>query len=200
MHPHERRLRNLERLGVAIAAGPDRWKVSPNLVQELTKRASERAPRHRVRLHKEPLSVPAQVHHPGPAWLNRVKADALAAYGFGAEVNVAVERRREVLRRLGVQPDDPNRTARLRELERRAVGGEIASRSGQAFLPSAPDAFRGRVQVAEVGPSHGAYAVVSDGQRFLVLRASAALRTAYGRTVTVTQDARGRLAVRPAAD
>ena len=37
----------------------------------------------------------------------------------------------------------------------------------------------------------------SDGQRFVVLRATAALRAAHGKTVTVARDAKGRLLVRP---
>jgi hypothetical protein len=124
----------------------------------------------------------------------------LAPYGFGAELRRAVELRREALRRLGVQPDDPNRSAKLREFQRRAVGGEIAARSPQAFLASAPDAFRERVQLADAGPSGSSYAVVSDGQRFILLRATAALRASRGNAVTVRRDAKGRLLVRPAPD
>jgi YD repeat-containing protein len=45
-----------------------------------------------------------------------------------------------------------------------------------------------------------AYAVVSDGQRFILLRATPALRAAHGKTVTVTRDAKGRLLVRPDPD
>lgn len=48
----------------------------------------------------------------------------------------AIAQRREALRRLGVQPDDPNRSAKLREIERRVLGEEIAARSRQAFLPT----------------------------------------------------------------
>jgi hypothetical protein len=124
----------------------------------------------------------------------------LAPYGFGAELQRAVEQRREALRRLGVQPDDPNRMAKLRELERRGVGGQIAARSGQAFLPNAPNTFRGRVQLADAGPSGAAYVVVSDGQRFVLLRATAGLRPSHGKSVIVTRDAKGRLLVRPAPD
>jgi hypothetical protein len=75
----------------------------------------------------------------------------LARYVFGAVVKRAVEQRREALRRLGVEPDDPNRSAKRRERERRAVGGEIAARSRQTFLPTAPDVFRGRVQLGDAG-------------------------------------------------
>jgi type IV secretory pathway VirD2 relaxase len=197
-HPHERRLRELERLGLATPEAPHRWKVSPNLLRELAERQPDTPVRHRLLLHKEPLSLQAQVRHPGPVWLDRVKTGSLAPYGFGAELRRAVEQRREALHRLGVQPDDPNRATTLREVERRAVGGQMAARSGQAFLTSAPEGFRGRVQVADAGPSGAAYVVVSDGQRFIILRATAALRASHGKAVTVTRDAKGRLFVRPA--
>jgi hypothetical protein len=199
-HPHERRLRELERLGLATPEAPHRWKVSPSLLQELAERQRDTPVRHRLLLHKEPLSLQAQVRHPGPVWLDRVKTDSLAPYGFGAELRRAVEQRREALRRLGVEPDDPNRSAKLRALEQRAVGGQIAARSGQSFLPNPPDGFSGRVQLADASPSGAAYAVVSDGQRFIMLRATAALRALHGKTVTVTRDAKGRLVVRRAPD
>jgi hypothetical protein len=174
--------------------------VSPNFLQGLAEQQPDTPVRHRLLLHKEPLSLQAQVRHPGPVWIDRVKTDSLAPYGFGAELRRAVEQRREALRRLGVQPDDPNRAAKLREVERRAVGGQIAARSGQAFLTSAPDGFRGRVQLADAGPSGTSYAVVSDGQRFILLRATAALQASHGKAVSVTRDAKGRLVVRAAPD
>jgi type IV secretory pathway VirD2 relaxase len=199
-HPHERRLRQLERLGLATPEGPRRWKVSPDLLQKLAERQRDAPVRHRLLFRKEPLSLEAQVRHPGPVWLDRVETGSLAPYGFGAVLKRAVGQRREALRRLGVQPDDPNRSAKLRELEQRDLGGQIAARSGQAFLPTAPDAFRGRVQLGDAGSPGASYAVVSDGQRFVLLRATAALRASHGKTVTFTRDAKGRLVVRPDPD
>jgi type IV secretory pathway VirD2 relaxase len=196
----ERRLRELERIGLATPGAPDRWKVSPNLLEALAERQRDLPVRHRLLVRKEPLSLQAQIRHPGPVWLDRVETGSLAPYGFGAELKGAVAQRREALRRLGVQPDDPNRSARLLEIGRRELGGEIAARSRQAFLPSTPDGFRGRIQLGDTGSPGAAYAVVSDGQRFILLRATAALRAAHGKTVTVTRDAKGRLLVRSDPD
>jgi hypothetical protein len=110
--PHERRLRELERLGLATPAEPDRWRVSPDLLQALAERHREAPVRHRLLIRKEAHSVPAQVEHPGPVWLDRVATDSLAPYGFGAELRRAVEQRCEALRRLGLQPEDPDQSAR----------------------------------------------------------------------------------------
>ncbi|MGH7438309.1 MAG: DUF3363 domain-containing protein [Polyangiaceae bacterium] len=197
---HERRLRELERLGLATPAAPGHWKVSPNLLESLAERHRDLPVRHRLLLRKEPLSLQAQVGHRGPVWLDRVQTEALAPYGFGADVKRVAEQRSEALRRLGVQPEDPNRSARLRELERRELGGELAARSRQTFVASAPDGFRGRVRVGDPGSPAASYAVVSDGQSFVLLRATAALRAAQGTTVTVTRDANGRVLVRPAPE
>jgi hypothetical protein len=56
------------------------------------------------------------------------------------------------------------------------------------------------VRVGDAGSPAGSYAVVSDGQSFVLLRATAALRAAHGTNVTVTRDAKGRILVRPAPD
>src|SRR5262249_34196264 len=106
-----------------------------------------------------------QVRHAGPVWLDRLRAENLAPYGFGAELRRLVEQRQQVLRQRGIQPDDPKRVAKLRALELRAVGEGMAARTGQRFLETPPPGFRGRVQmVEEAGVS---YAVVSDGSRLV---------------------------------
>ena len=87
-----------------------------------------------------------------------------------------------------------------RELERRTLGAEIAARSGMTFLARVPEGFRGRIQPAERAGPPGAYAVVSDGQRFVVLRSTPALRALQGHSVAVARDAKGRLVVRPGPD
>jgi type IV secretory pathway VirD2 relaxase len=197
---HGRRLRELERLGLATPVSPGRWNVSPQLLEQLERRHLEAPVRHRLLLHKEPLSVRDQVRHPGPVWLDGIKTDSLAPYGFGAVVRTAVQERRGALRELGVTPDDPNRSAKLQELERRAIGMKMATRSGQAFVADAPDAFRGLVHCQPGGPSPTSYAVVSDGARFLVLRSTSALQSLQGQAVTVMRDANGRLVVRAAPD
>ncbi len=193
-----RRLRDLERAGLVAAEGPARWKVAPDLLDRLAERGRDAPPRHRLIVREEPLSLKEQVVHQGPVWLDRV--DTLAHWGLGPTVRQAVTERREALRRLGIGPDDPDRLAKLRELERRALGAEIAARSGLTFLARVPEDFRGRIQPAERAGPPGAYAVVSDGQRFVVLRATPALRALQGQSVAVARDAKGRLVVRPGPD
>jgi hypothetical protein len=59
--------------------------------------------------------------------------------------------------------------------------------------------FRGRVDASDAGRT-GGYAVVSDGQAFVVLRTTATLRAAQGQVITLRRDAQGRLLVVPGPD
>ena len=199
--PLGRRLRELERLGVVAADGPaGRWRVPPDLLKRLEQRGRETPPRHRVVIRKEALSLEQQIAHRGAVWLDQVEVPALARWGLGADVWQAVAKRQEALRRLGIEPDDPARAAKLRELERRNVGAEIAARSGLTFLARVPEGFRGEILPAHGTGPPGAYAVVSDGARFVLLRATPALRALEGQFVAVTRDAKERLVVRPGPD
>jgi type IV secretory pathway VirD2 relaxase len=200
--PVRRRLRELERMGLVTPDGAIRWCVAPNLIHELEQRAAMAPPRHRLLVHRDPRSLDQQVRHPGPVWLDRVKVESLAPYGLGAELRRAVDRRGEELRKLGIPPDDPDRGAKLRELERRAIGQQMAHRLGQTFLSNDPDRFRGRLQMVDANPVPGmpSYAVVSDGARFVVVRVSNAERASDGKTVTVTRDSKGRQFVRRSTD
>jgi len=195
-----RRLRELERTGFVAAEGPARWKVPPDLLDRLAERARAAPPRYRLVVRKEALSLNEQVVHRGPVWLDGVETKTLAYWGLGADVRQAAIARSEALRRLGIAPDDPDRVAKLRELERRELGAEIAARSGLTFLARVPEGFRGRIQPAERAGQPGAYAVVSDGERFVVLRSTPALRALQGQHVAVARDAKGRLVVGPARD
>ena len=192
-----RRLRDLERAGLVAAEGPARWKVPPDLLDRLAERARDAPPRYRLIVRKEPLSLNEQVVHRGPVWLDGVETKTLAHWGLGADVRQAVVARSEALRRLGIEPNDPDRVAKLRDLERRALGAEIAARSGLTFLARVPEGFRGRIQPVERAGPPIAYAVVSDGERFVVLRSTPALRALQGQSVAVARDTKGRLVVRP---
>ena len=159
---------------VAMASRPDR--VVPE--------SPGTPPRHRVVLRKEALGLDDQVGHRGPVLLDRLGSRPLAPYGFGSDVRVARQRRTEVLRQLGIDPADPERTAKLRELERRDLGEGLAVRSGQTFLAELPGAFQGRVQLSERAADGTPYAIVTDGVRFVVVQAGADLRSRDGQAVT----------------
>jgi hypothetical protein len=196
-HPHQRRLRWLEREGLAAPEAPGRWKVSPNLLQELEARHQRAPARYELRVRKEP-SLEQQVQHRGPTAIDGIKTEALSPFGFGAEMKQVMEQRQAVLSKLGIRPGDPNRSPARHELERCAAGEAFAARTGQTFIRDTPDRFRGRVQLEET--RFPDCAVVSDGLRFVVLRTSPELRAAQWKKVSLTRDAQGRVLVRPEMD
>ncbi len=184
-----RRLRELERLGLVTSPAPGQWTVPSNLLEQLEKRPREAPARCRVSLEGLPLALDAQVGRQGPVWLDTLDAGRLATTGFGAEVLAALERRRRALRELGIAPDDPQRGAKISDLQRRTVGREIARQSGQHFLESAPTRFRGRLQA---GPEGSPYLAVTDGERFVLVPDAPEARSRTGQLVDVVRDGSGR--------
>ena len=162
--PIDRRSAEALRVGdlVALEAKPDR----PGVV-----------------VRKEPLALQEQVAHRGPVLLDQLETMPLAPYGFGIDVRAAIESRKRVLRDLGVDPATPNRIGHLRELERQAFGQRVAARSGQTFVSETPPVFQGRIPLVDRAGDGTAYAVVTDGRRFVVLKANDDLQCRVGRTV-----------------
>jgi type IV secretory pathway VirD2 relaxase len=191
--PVARRMRELEREGLVTAQGPDRWVVPGDLIEQLERRPRTEPPRERLWIQKLALSLEDTPDRRGPVWLDEVDGRSLARWGFGAEVGRALDKRRNALRGLGIEPDDPRRNAKLRELEKHTVGEKMAARTGQQFLAKAPDRFRGRLQA---GPDGAPFGVVTDGTRFVLVPAAREFSALSGKTVVVSRDAQGRLSVR----
>jgi type IV secretory pathway VirD2 relaxase len=189
------RLRELERLGMVTARSQSVWNVPPDLLERLETRHRDQRASYRLSMQPARLSLDAQVHHQGPVWLDSVDPATLTRQGFGAEVLAAAERRQQALHELGIRADDPQRVAKLRDLEQRAVGREIERQTGWTLVEPTPRGFRGRLHPL---PEGGApYLAVSDGQRFILVPASREARSSVGRIVDVSRDAAGRVLVVP---
>lgn len=199
-HPHVRRLRDLERMGLAVREPGDRWNVVPNLLDALEDRARSEPSRHQLFIRKEPLSLEAQVRHRGEVWLDRLEPTSLAPHGFGAEVARAQEQRVSVLRGLGMGARGAGRSVEREEAERLAVGRKIASRTGLAFVADMPASFRGRVGLEGAIDPGAPYVSISDGSRFVLVRATPTLKSMLGGTVELTRDARDQVQVRLSRD
>ena len=82
-HPHERRLRELERLGLVTPEAPGRWKVSPSTCSSSRRSGRARPPFAidssftRSRSRSKPRSAIL-----GPVWLDRVKTGLLGPLRF----------------------------------------------------------------------------------------------------------------------
>jgi type IV secretory pathway VirD2 relaxase len=185
-----RRLRELERLGLVTSQAPDQWIVPSDLPEHLEKRHRETPGRYRISVEPLPLPLAAQVGRLGPVWLDTLDPARLATQGFGAEVLAAFQRRRQALGELGIASDDPQRDAKIRNLEQGAVGKDLARQNRQEFLESPPTRFRGRLQS---GPEGSAYLAVTDGERFVLIADTPEARSRTGQLVDVVRDGSGRL-------
>jgi len=146
-------------------------------------------PRYRLSVEPIGLSLADQVACRRPVWLDQVDLKTLSTHGLGAEVSKAIEQRRQVLGALGVSPGDPELGAKLREVERRTVGSELARRTGEAFLAETPDRFQGRA----VWASDVHLAVSDERRRFVLVEATAEARAFKGREVALHRSPGGRL-------
>jgi hypothetical protein len=171
-----RRLRELERSGLAVSESATQWRIVPDLLERVQKRLSTAPPRHRLVIGKQPLSLGEQVHYCGPTWLDRVETSRLAPFGFGAEVARAIQGR----------------------CERDAVAEQFAKRSRQAFVDIPPGGFQGRAHEL-FAPGANSYAIVSDGRSFVVVRTTEA-RQWHGKAITVVRDAKGTPVLQEAPD
>jgi hypothetical protein len=151
--------------------------------------------RHRVALRKEPLGLDEQVRHAGPVLLDELTTRPLAPAGFGGDVRRALDQRAEYLRSLGIDPADPDRGSKAPEAQRRDLGRELARTSRQSFLAEMPPTFQGRVQLLGRRGDSPAYALVSDGARFVLVPAGAEIRGREGQVIGLQRDAAGALRV-----
>jgi type IV secretory pathway VirD2 relaxase len=194
--PLHRRLRQLQALGVAAPDGPGAWRI-PVPIAEALERLDRERPEHRLVVRPDRRSVEQQVRARGPVWLDGLQQEVLAPYGLGAELREALQQRAGALRSLGIDPADPRKLSKLRELERTALGERAAKAAGVAFVPHPPDGFRGRVAATPEAPG---YAIITDGARMVALPMTRELRELVGRTVTLGRDASRKVRIAPAPD
>jgi type IV secretory pathway VirD2 relaxase len=167
---------------------PDAGPVDRNVAREDAS-GDRKPPRYRHSVAPMELPLADQVVRRRPVWLDQVDPATLSPRGLGAEVNKAIEQRRQVLGALGVSPGDPELGGKLREVERRAVGSELARQTGEAFLAETPDRFRGLA----VWASDVHLAICDERRRFVLVEASAEARALKGHEVAVHRAQGGRL-------
>jgi type IV secretory pathway VirD2 relaxase len=164
-----RRLYRLNSWKVVVRSpGEDRWTIPGNLIATLRQwDVSKPRTRAAFRVLSKTL-LEEQVHSVGPAWLDSKQAQAAGApYGFGAAVAEARAKRRQVLERRGLSPNDPKLFYQLRDNERLAYGLRIQQQLG-IFLPEPPAGFSGKVErIIELQSGQRVF-VVHDGRRFIV--------------------------------
>lgn len=175
---HVRRLEALRRAGVVERWSEDAWSIPKDFAARAE--AFEQGRRSQVRLLSA-FDLESQIRSDGATWLDRrlVGGQALEAapLGFGAEVERALDRRREALLRQGhatrgvdggwrVKPD------LLAKLERKEISrrGEAMSKDrGLLFrVPEPGEAVRGKL-VDSVQMASGKFAVIEGHMDFALV-------------------------------
>ena len=167
---------------------PEARPIDRNVARERVT-GDPKPPRYRLSVEPMELSLADQVACRRPVWLDQVDPKTLSTHGLGADVRRAIEQRRQVLGALGVSAGDPELGAKLREVERRTVGSEIAHRTGAAFLADTPDRFQGLA----IWVSDAHLAVRDERRRFVLVAATAEARALTGREVSLHRSPGGRL-------
>jgi type IV secretory pathway VirD2 relaxase len=195
-----RRLERLERYGLVTRLPDGRWRIRPDLLQQLQARETTH-PRHRLRVQYAGASVQTQASYPGPTWLDRQPeaAPERARWGFGAELAASIAARVSWLRSKGIEPGAPDQAKRLDAMERLLVGRRLAHDRGLFQVESATS-LRGTLTACPPLPSGRAFAQVVDerSKRLVLVPATPATARLEGRLVEVTTDQNQQVAVRPA--
>jgi type IV secretory pathway VirD2 relaxase len=191
---HVRRLEALRRAGIAERLGTDEWQIPTNLEQRAQAYDSRRGQQASIRLLSA-YDLDRQITSDGATWLDRQLVSRermpLASTGFGAEVQQAMDARKEELIRQG----HARRTAEGGVIARRdllpalhsqevtRVGTRLAAEAGRAFVPVEDgQAVRGRL-VGATQLASGRFAMIDDGLGFSLVPWRPILEKEIGREV-----------------
>lgn len=199
----ENRLHKLQRYHLARNQHDGSWTVSPDLLDTLKQRDQEQPLRKMTVTRETELSLEKQVRYRGRTWIDRFTADhdpsALAPYGFGKEMNSAVQRRTVMLREMGIDPFDSARAKALDELEKQDFAKSGAGKIGARYREVDPRGSLSGV-VSDTGkfPSGKRYAQVfnAKSKEFSLVPWRKEYEQLVGKTVQMTRSSTGRYFMR----
>ncbi len=191
---HVRRLEALRRAGVVQRLDADHWRVPPDLEQRAARHDTGHGQVASLRVLST-LDLEAQIRSDGATWLDRqlVARDPvqIAQGGFGLEVAVALERRRQHHlshgdARRGADGGVQYHRDLLATLERRELaraGDELATTRAMPFrMPAPGDTIRGTYREA-IQLASGRYALVENAQEFTLVPWRPVIERSLGREV-----------------
>ena len=191
---YQARLEQLVRLGLAARelASPDRFRVRADFRAELAKGKPQQY-WQLLSLRGAPQSLDGQKEYEGHVWLDTVRADRLAATGFGREVSEALAVRHAYLRGLGLDPQGKNLVFELRDLQRQKLEQSLAeSRQARPTLPAT--GFEGTVRLHRQ-PNRQAFLEIRSGDRFVLVAATRNPEALDGKRGQLHVDDKGRVRV-----
>ena len=191
---HVRRLEALRRAGAVQRLDADHWRIPADLEQRAARHDTGRSQMPSLRVLSA-LDLETQIRSDGGTWLDRqlLARDPVqvAQGGFGLEVEVALERRRQHHLSHGDARRDADGGVRYRRdllatLERRELaraGGELATSRAVPFrMAASGDTIRGTYCEA-IQLASGRYALVENGQEFTLVPWRPVIERSLGREV-----------------
>jgi type IV secretory pathway VirD2 relaxase len=191
---HVRRLEALRRAGIVERVGADRWLIPDGFEARAKAYDSGQGRRASMRILSA-HDLDRQVASDGATWLDRQLANrdrgALADAGFGAEVQGALERRKDELIRQGHASRTPEGGLRARRdllpaLERQEVervGQKLATERGLSFKAIEDgQTIRGKL-IGSAQLVSGRFAMIDDGLGFSLVPWRPVIEKEIGREV-----------------
>jgi hypothetical protein len=193
VYAHVRRLEALRRAGIVERIGADCWLIPPDFEARAAAHEVNKGRQTQMRVLSA-YDLDRQVTSDGATWLDRQllsgERGSPAAFGFGAEVRQAVERRTDELIRQGHARRTPEGlrvkaeligTLTRQEVER--VGRQLAAERGLAFQPiHEGQAVRGKL-LGSTQLACGRFAMVDDGLGFSLVPWRPVIEKVIGRQV-----------------
>jgi type IV secretory pathway VirD2 relaxase len=193
---HVRRLEALRRAGHAERIDTDHWRVPADLPErgQAYDLARDRA---NIRISiLSPTGLERQIGHDGATWLDRElvsrKRIALAGEGFGQEVTMALEKRKQTLVNMGHINDLGNGHVRaptdlIQRLEAADIertGRALAAEHGRTWQPTVPGNYVTGTLVGSAQLSSGRFAMIDDGLGFSLVPWQPVLEQHIGRHIS----------------
>jgi type IV secretory pathway VirD2 relaxase len=191
---HVRRLEALRQADIVERLGPDHWQIPPDFEQRAQAYDAGRGRQASIRLLSA-YDLDRQITSDGATWLDRQLVSRermpLASTGFGAEVQQAMDARKEELIRQGHarRTSEGGVVARrdllpaLQRQEVTRVGARLAAEAGRTFVPVEDgQAVRGRL-VGATQLASGRFAMIDDGLGFSLVPWRPILENEIGREV-----------------
>lgn len=191
---HVRRLEALRRARIVERIDPDHWQIPPDFEQRAQAYDAGRGRQASIRLLSA-YDLNRQITSDGATWLDRQLVSRermkLAGTGFGAEMQQAMDARKEQLIRQGharrtAEGDVIARRDLLPALQRQEVtrvGARLAAEAGRTFVPVEDgQAVQGRL-VGATQLASGRFAMIDDGLGFSLVPWRPILEKEIGREV-----------------
>ena len=192
---HVRRLEALRRAGIVERIDADHWRIPDDFEQRAAGYDARRGVNNAVCVLTT-LDLEQQIGSNGATWLDRELVSPnrtpLAVVGFGREVSLAMEKRKQALVDMGYSTDlgggrvsaPKDLIQRLEAVEVERTGRALAAQRGRDWQPAVAGNYVSGQLVGSTQLASGRFAMIDDGLGFSLVPWRPALEQQIGRHVS----------------